>query len=78
MKISVDVDCTPEEARRFMGLPDLEPVHAIYVDRLKKTFEEGVSPETIDAMMRTWSPMGDASMAMWRGLMGQMQDAMKK
>jgi hypothetical protein len=26
MKISVDVDCTPEEARRFLGLPDLTPV----------------------------------------------------
>ena len=25
MKVSVDVDCTPEEARRFLGLPDLEP-----------------------------------------------------
>ncbi|WP_371917856.1 DUF6489 family protein, partial [Pseudomonas sp. FW306-02-F08-AA] len=23
MKINVEVDCTPEEARRFMGLPDL-------------------------------------------------------
>ena len=23
MKVSVDVDCTPEEARRFLGLPDL-------------------------------------------------------
>ena len=27
MKVTIDIDCTPEEARRFMGLPDLTPVH---------------------------------------------------
>ena len=26
MKITVDVDCTPEEARRFLGLPDVAPM----------------------------------------------------
>ncbi len=25
MKINVDVDCTPQEAHRCMGLPDLTP-----------------------------------------------------
>jgi hypothetical protein len=23
MKVHVEIDCTPEEARRFMGLPDV-------------------------------------------------------
>ncbi len=23
MKMTIEVDCTPEEARRFMGLPDV-------------------------------------------------------
>jgi len=32
MKVTVDVDCTPEEARRFLGLPDLTPVHDLYLD----------------------------------------------
>ena len=31
MKVTVDVDCTPEEARRFLGLPDLRPAHAAFV-----------------------------------------------
>ena len=33
MKFTVDVDCTPEEARRFLGLPDLTPVHQAYIDK---------------------------------------------
>ena len=35
MKVTVDVDCTPEEARRFLGLPDLTPVHEAYVEKMK-------------------------------------------
>ena len=26
MKVTVEVDCTPEEARRFLGLPDVVPM----------------------------------------------------
>ena len=26
MKVNVEIDCTPEEARAFFGLPDLKPM----------------------------------------------------
>ena len=29
MKITVDVDCTPEEARAFLGLPDVKPMPSL-------------------------------------------------
>jgi hypothetical protein len=72
MKISVDVDCTPEEARRFMGLPDLSSVHAIYLNKLERMVEDGITPENVETMMRAWTPMGDAGMAMWRQMLDQM------
>ncbi len=68
MKISVDVDCTPEEARRFLGLPDLTPVHQVYVDRMTKAATEGVTAESVTEMMKSWGPMSEAGMAMWRGM----------
>lgn len=71
MKITVDVDCTPEEARRFMGLPDMSSVHEVYLSQLRRSMEEGVTPETITKLMQLWSPMGDASMAMWRKMFDQ-------
>lgn len=71
MKISVDVDCTPEEARRFMGLPDLSGIHEIYLSQIRRNLEEGVTPEAMSRMMQAWSPMGDAGMAMWRKLFDQ-------
>ena len=41
MKVTVDVDCTPEEARRFLGLPDLTPVHQAYVETDAKGGDRG-------------------------------------
>lgn len=42
MKVQVEIDCTPEEARRFMGLPDVEKANAAYVDGIAKAMK-GVS-----------------------------------
>lgn len=69
MKINVEVDCTPEEARRAMGLPDLSPVHDRYVAMMVEMIEkQGNTPELVESMMRSWGPMGEAGMSMWRGL----------
>ncbi|WP_174274771.1 DUF6489 family protein [Sphingomonas bacterium] len=72
MNISINVDCSPEEARRFMGLPDLTPLHDIYLDRFKAAITDGVTPEAFDTMLRSWMPMGDAGMNMWKRLVDQM------
>jgi len=64
MKINFDIDCTPEEARRLMGLPDLGPVHDIYLDKVKETMAKGITPETVEGMIRSWAPMGEAGMTM--------------
>lgn len=75
MKITVDVDCTPEEARRFMGLPDMSGVHEVYIDKMKKMIEEGVTPDTMETMMRNWMPMGEAGMNLWRSMFDQISRA---
>ena len=72
MKVTVDVDCTPEEARRFMGLPDLTPVHEAYVDRMQKAIGEGMTPEMVTEMVKSWAPMGEAGLNMWSQMLGQM------
>jgi hypothetical protein len=68
MKISVDVDCTPEEARRFLGLPDLTPVHQAYVDRMTKAVTDGVSAESFVELARQWGPMSEAGLQMWKSM----------
>lgn len=66
MKINVEVDCTPEEARRFIGLPDFAPVHEKYIASLTGAMDGSAAPELLETMMRSWMPMGDAGMNAWR------------
>lgn len=66
MKFTVDVDCTPEEARRFLGLPDLTPVHQAYIDKMQSFVSEGVTPDMVGEMMKSWGPMSEAGMNMWQ------------
>lgn len=68
MKINVEVECTPEEARRAMGLPDLSPVHDRYIAIMVEAIEKQGTPEAFETMMRNWAPMGEASMNLWRGM----------
>jgi hypothetical protein len=72
MKVTVDVDCTPEEARRFMGLPDLSSVHAVYLKKMEKAVSEGPTPEAFADMMKAWGPMSEAGIGIWRQMIEQM------
>lgn len=60
MKISIEVDCTPEEARLFLGLPDLSEVNQRFADAVSAKIDsamENLDPETI---IKTWLPAGMA------------------
>jgi Family of unknown function (DUF6489) len=70
MKFNVEVDATPEEVRRLVGLPDLSEVHAVYLDRLKAVADKGLTPDMVEGMMRNWVPMGGAGVDMVKNLIG--------
>ena len=77
MKVTVDVDCTPEEARRFMGLPDLTLVHEAYVEKMRKAVAEGVGPDQFVDLMKTWGPMSEGAFTMWKTMFDQMAGTKK-
>jgi Family of unknown function (DUF6489) len=70
MKFNIEVDTTPEEVRRLMGLPDLSEVHEVYLEKLKSVAESGLTPDMVQNMIRNWVPMGDQSIDLIKGLMG--------
>lgn len=55
MKIRLDIDCTPDEARAFFGLPDVKPMQARMMDMIQERIEKGLAgdPETL---LKTWLP----------------------
>ena len=69
MKMNIEIECTPEEARRAVGLPDLTPIHDRYVAMMMDAIPDGqMKPEMLESMMRGWQPMGEAGMAMCKRL----------
>jgi hypothetical protein len=56
MKFKVDIDCTPDEARAFFGLPDVKRLHEALMpeveERLRNTLK-AMDPET---MLKAWLP----------------------
>lgn len=66
MKITFDIDCSPQEARAFLGLPDLQPLHDIYLDKMKSFVTEGVGPADFERMARAWMPGMSEGFETWR------------
>lgn len=62
MKFNIEVDCTPEEVRRLVGLPDLTDVHDVYLNRMKDVMSNGLTPDMVDSMVRSWVPGGAAGL----------------
>lgn len=59
MKIKIEVDCTPAEARQFFGLPDMAPVHDVVVTELKKQVGENLSTMADpEKLMKLWFSLG--------------------
>lgn len=65
MKIKLDIECTPEEARASLGLPDLTPVHDIYIERMQSLVRDGLKGEDIEKMMRSWIPLMEGGYDVW-------------
>jgi hypothetical protein len=54
MKITVNIDCTPAEARAFMGLPDFEPMQKRAMEELEKRMIDSVDLYSPEALLKMW------------------------
>jgi len=57
MKVNIEIDCTPEEARRFMGLPDVQPMQVAVMAKMEKQMLEGIEALAPDTVLKTWLGM---------------------
>jgi len=58
MKVNVEIDCSPEEARTFLGLPDVSKANDIYVATVSKAMKGATNPEQIQQFAKQLAPMG--------------------
>jgi hypothetical protein len=62
MKVTIEVDCTPEEARRFLGLPDVAPMQQAMMDNIQQRMATALDTTTTEALFRAWLPMAPDQM----------------
>ena len=55
MKVTIDIDCTPEEARAFLGLPDLGPAQRAYVEEFQKRMMASLGTMDPAAMAKAYA-----------------------
>jgi hypothetical protein len=54
MKVNVEIDCTPLEARQFLGLPDVQPMQVAVMDKLQHQMMDNIQKVSPEALMQSW------------------------
>ncbi|WP_374390886.1 DUF6489 family protein [Brevundimonas sp.] len=69
MKVTVDIDCTPAEARAFLGLPDVTPLNDAMVAEMQERMKANVAAMQPEELMKTWTSFGLQAQDQFRRLM---------
>ena len=56
MKLKIDIDCTPEEARDFFGLPEVKSMQQSIIAEMEKRMKENIEKMDTETMIKTWMP----------------------
>jgi ABC-type dipeptide/oligopeptide/nickel transport system permease subunit len=72
VKVTIDIDCTPLEARLFFGLPDVQPMQkAVLAEMEKRTLAE-MEKFTPENLFQTWFSTGQQGADMFAKLLSGM------
>jgi hypothetical protein len=69
MKVTIEVDCTPAEARAFMGLPDVSPLNEHLVGEVQKRLSANINMLAPDELLKNWMALGAGAQEQFRNLM---------
>jgi len=82
MKFNFDIECTPEEARQFLGLPDVIPMQDAMMKEIEAKMRDNLETLDPETFIKTWMPAtlqnwGDLQKSFW-GQMGMPTPDAKK
>lgn len=69
MKARIEIDCTPEEARAFLGLPDITELNAHLVDSTRQRLDEIAKTIAPEEMLKNWWALGLGAQEQFRKMM---------
>jgi uncharacterized protein DUF6489 len=54
MKVNIEIDCTPVEARQFFGFPDLAPMQTAVMDKLQQQMMSNIEKISPESLIQSW------------------------
>jgi len=71
MQVTINIDCTPLEARQFMGLPDVQPLQKAMMDEIEAKMRAEMENFTVDKIMNTWLSFAPQNAEWMRSMFSQ-------
>jgi hypothetical protein len=78
VKLTIEVDCTPEEARTFLGLPDVRALNEKLVEEMQSRLSANLSLLSPDDLLKNWASFGIGAQEQFRKLMATVVDMGKR
>jgi hypothetical protein len=69
MKVRVEVDCTPEEARAALGLPDVTALNEALMSEMQARMKANMAALAPEELMKNWMAFGGQAQEHFRKLM---------
>jgi hypothetical protein len=75
MNVKIEIDCTPTEARAFLGLPDISTLNDHMVAEMQKRMDANIAMLQPDELLKTWTALGGQAQEQFRKLMMSAADS---
>ena len=69
MKVTIEIDCTPQEARGFLGLPDVTGLNEHLVSEMQKRMDANVAMLAPEELVKNWMAFGGQASEQFMKLM---------
>ena len=74
MKMTIEIDCTPQEARAFLGLPDVSGLNEKLVEEMQARMTANIAMLSPDELIKNWTAFGVGAQEQFRNLMSAAVD----
>ncbi len=74
MKMTIEIDCSPQEARAFLGLPDVTGLNDKLVEEMQKRMTSNMAMLSPDELIKNWTAFGVGAQEQFRNLMNAAVD----
>jgi len=75
MKVTIEIDATPQEMRELIGLPDVQSVQQEALEKIREKLLSSIESNDMAELMKLYMPMPEQMSAM-EGFQKTMWDAM--